>query len=73
MLKRRRTAIEPVFDLVAKVIGATDNHTQLPIQKLANVRTCLSLATLTVQVAMIVNNIWGLPPRDISHMLAVFT
>lgn len=73
LLKGRRTAIEPVFDLVAKVIGATDNHKQLPIQQLANVRTCLTLATLTVQVAMIANNIWGLPLHDISHMMAVFT
>lgn len=73
LLKRRRTAIEPAFDLVAKVIGANDNHKQLPIQKLAHVRTCLALATLTVQLAMIVNNIWGLPLRDISHLMAVFT
>jgi len=73
LLKGRRTAIEPVFDLVAKVIGATANHKQLPIQQLANVRTCLTLATLTVQVAMIANNIWGLPLHDISHMMAVFT
>ena len=73
LLKGRRTAIEPVFDLVAKVIGATDNHKQLPIQHLANVRTSLALATLTVQIAMIVNNIWGLPLHDISHLMAVFT
>lgn len=73
LLHQRRTAIEPVFDLVAKIIGATDNHKQLPIQQLANVRTCLTLATLTVQIAMLVNNIWGLPPRDISHLMAVFT
>jgi len=73
LLKGRRTAIEPVFDLVAKVIGATDNHKQLPIQQLATVRTGLALATLTVQIAMIVNNIWGLPLHDISHLMAVFT
>jgi hypothetical protein len=31
------------------------------------------LATLTVQVAMIANSIWGLPLRNISTMAAAFT
>jgi len=62
-----------VFDLVAKVLGTTANHKQLSIQKLANVRTCLALATLTIQLAMIVNSIWGLPFRNISAMAAAFT
>jgi hypothetical protein len=52
-LRSRRTALEPVFDLLAPLSGATDNHKQLPLQGLANVRTCLALATLTLQVAMI--------------------
>ena len=73
LLRNRRTAIEPVFDLVAKVVGATGNQKQLSIQNLANVRTCLALATLTVLIAMIANNIWELPLHDISHMMAVFT
>jgi hypothetical protein len=73
LLQDRRTAIEPVFDLIAKALGATDNHKQLPIQGLANVRTGLTLATLTVQVAMIVNSIWGLPLHNISAMMAAFT
>jgi hypothetical protein len=73
LLRSRRTAIEPVFDLVAKLIGATDNHKQLPLQGLANVRTCLALATLTLQVAMIANSIWGLPLRNISSMTTAFT
>jgi hypothetical protein len=37
------------------------------------VRTGLTLATLTVQVAMIVNSIWGLPLHNISAMMAAFT
>lgn len=73
LLHNRRTAIEPVFDLIAKILGATDNHKQLPLQGLANVRTCLTLATLTALIAMIVNSIWELPLHDISHMMAVFT
>ena len=58
LLRRRRTAIEPVFDLIAQVLGTKAKQKQLPIQKLSNVRTCLALATLTVQVAMIANSIW---------------
>jgi hypothetical protein len=73
LLRSRRIAIEPIFDLVAQVIGATDNHKQLPLQGLANVRTCLALATLTLQVAMIANSIWGLPLRNISTIASAFT
>jgi Transposase DDE domain len=73
LLRSRRTAIEPVFDLIAQVLGTTAKQKQLPIQKLANVRTCLALATCTVQVAMIANSIWGLPLRNISTIAAAFT
>jgi hypothetical protein len=62
-----------MFDLVPKTIGATGPQKQLPIQHLANVRMCLGLAVLTVQLAMIANSIWGLPLHDISHVTAVFT
>ncbi len=48
LLRSRRTAIEPVFDLIAQVLGTKAKQKQLPIQKLANVRTCLALATLTL-------------------------
>ena len=73
LLRCRRTAIEPVFDLIAQVLGTTAKQKQLPIQKLSNVRTCLALATFTVQVAMIANSMWGLPLRNISTMAAAFT
>jgi len=73
LLRSRRTAIEPVFDLIAQLIGAMDNHKQLPFQGLANVRTCLALAVLTLQVAMIANSIWGLPLRNIATMTMAFT
>ena len=65
--------MEPLFDLVSKVLGTTDNQKQLPIKGLANVRTLLTSGVLTVQIAMIANSIWGLPLHDISHMAAVFT
>lgn len=71
-LARRRTSVEPFFDLVAKVIGTTAKQKQLPVQHLDNVRTCLALATLSVQLAMIANSIWGLPHRNISEIAAAF-
>jgi hypothetical protein len=71
--RSRRTAIEPIFDLVAQLIGATDNHKQLPLQRLAKVRTYLALATWLLQVAMIANSIWGLPLRNISTLMTAFT
>lgn len=69
-LRKRGTTAEPLFDLIAKAIGTTGKQKQLPIQRLANVRT---LATLTVQIAMLVNSMWGLPLRNISVMTAAFT
>jgi hypothetical protein len=71
--RSRRTAIEPIFDVVAQLIGATDNHKQLPLQRLAQVRTSLALATLLLQVAMMANSIWGLPLRNISTIMTAFT
>jgi hypothetical protein len=73
LLRRRRTAIAPVCDLIAQVLGTKAKQKQLPLQKLSHVRTCLALATLTVQVAMIAKSIWGLPLRNISTMAAAFT
>jgi hypothetical protein len=71
-LRKRRTTIEPLFDLIAKVLGTTAKQKQLPLQRLDNVRTCLALATFSVQMAMLVNSIWGLPLRNISTMSAAF-
>lgn len=72
-LARRRTSVEPLFSLIAHILGCEGKNPQLPVQRLAKVRTCLALATLTVQVAMIMNSMWGLPHRNISHMKAVFS
>ena len=69
----RGTSVEPLFDLVAKVLGTNGQHKQLPVQRQANVQTCLALATLSVPISMIVNSIWGLPPRNISVMAAALT
>jgi hypothetical protein len=62
-----------LFGLLAKVLGTTGQHKQRAVQRLDNVRTCLALATLTVQLAMIVNNMWDLPLRNISTMMAACT
>jgi hypothetical protein len=72
-LKCRKTAIEPMFDLFSKVLGTTNNHKQLPLQCLTKVRPFLSLAVLAVQIAMIVNNAFGLPLRQISNLLTAFS
>ena len=68
----RRTAIEPIFDLIAKLIDATDNHKQVAYKHLENVRTYLALAVFTLQLAMIMNSVWGLPIRTISHIKDVW-
>ncbi len=72
-LKKRRTSVEPLFDLVGRVMGPSGKQARVPVQHLANVRTCLSLGVLTVQLAMIINSVWGLPLRNISVMAAVFS
>ena len=73
LLHARKTATEPLFDLIAQLIGAGDQQKQLPRKGVASVRTCLALGTLLVQWAMIVNCIWGMPLHNSSHVMAVLT
>lgn len=72
-LRCRRTAIEPVFDLFSKVLGTANNHKQLPIPSLEKVRTFLTLGVLAVQMAMILNNVFGLPLRQVSNLLTALS
>jgi len=72
-LDHRKTNVEPLFDLVSKVLGTNGTQKQLPVQGLRNVRACLCLAVFSVQIAMIVNCIWGVPFRTISLMATAFT
>ena len=72
LLRQRKTAIEPIFDLIAKLLGTVNNQKQLAIQRLPNVRTCIGLAVLSLQVAMLANNIWNLPFRTISTIQGAF-
>lgn len=71
-LRIRRTSVEPLFDLMNKVIGSGRHRKHLPARRLDNVRSCLALTVLCVQIAMIANFIWGLPHRNISNMAAAF-
>ena len=71
-IRKRRTSVEPLFDLIAKVIGTHAQQKQLPIQRLDKVRSCFALATLSVQIAMILNAIWGVPHRNISDIATAF-
>lgn len=71
-LHRRKTAIEPVFDLLTKLLGLTGKQKQLTLQCLSNVRTFLGLAVFSLQIAMIANNIWNLPFRSISLIHGAF-
>ncbi len=72
ILKKRKTAIEPIFDLVAQLLGTTGKQKQLFRQGIKNVRTHLGLGILSLQIAMIANQIWGLPFRTISHIKGAF-
>ena len=72
LLRQRKTAIEPVFDLLAKLLGLTGKQKQLTLQHLANVRTFLGLAVLSLQIAMLANNIWNLSFRSISFIHGAF-
>ena len=72
LLRNRRTSVEPLFDLIAKVIGTHAQQKQLPVSSLDNLRSCLALATLSIQIAMIVNAKWGLLLRIISDFATAF-
>ena len=71
-LRARKTAIEPIFDLIGKLLGVTGKQKQLAIQRLPNVRTCIALAVLSLQFAMLANNVWALPFRSISTIKGAF-
>jgi len=72
LMRLRKTTIEPIFDLIAKLIDTTDNHKQINTQSLDNVRTYLALAVFTLQLTMVMNSVWGLPMRAIAHIKAVW-
>jgi len=72
ILRRRKTAIEPIFDLIAKLLGTVGKQKPLFKQGIANVRSHLALAVLSLQFAMITNSIWHMPFRNISCIKGAF-
>lgn len=72
ILRKRKTAIEPIFDLIAYLLGTQRKQKPLFRQGIQNVRTHLALGVLSLQFAMIANLIWNLPFRTVSHIKGVF-
>ena len=72
ILRRRKTAIEPIFDLISKLLGTVGQQKQLFRQGIRNVRTHLALGILSLQIAMIANQVWNMPFRTISCIKGVF-
>ena len=70
--QQRKTAIEPVFNLLSDLTGTKQNQKQLPISRLENVRTFLMLAIVLLQIAMLINSIYNLPSREVSRMKIIF-
>lgn len=71
-IKNRKSVIEPVFDLISHLLDTKSNHKQLPQKGRSNVRSFLGFGVILTQLTLIVNNIFGLPFHNVSHMLTVF-
>jgi hypothetical protein len=70
---RRKTSVEPFFDLLSQALSLMGWQKQLSLQGLANVRTFLSLGVLSVQIAFLINSIWGVHVRNVSQIAAAFS
>ena len=68
----RKTAIEPVFDLLSRLLSTRGLHKPLPVRGLGYVLTFLGLGVLLLQVAMLMNARHGLPTRAVKHIQTVF-
>ena len=68
----RKTAIEPVFDLLSRLLSITGAHKPLPMRGLAYVSTFLGIGILLLQLAMLMNDRYGLPTRNVTHIKTVF-
>ena len=68
----RKTAIEPTFDLLSRLLGTHGQHKPLPVRGLAYVSTFLGLGVLSLQLAMLMNVISELPIRNVTHIKTVF-
>ena len=70
--KTRKTAIEPVFDLLSKLLSITGAHKPLPLRGVAYVSTFLGIGILLLQLAMLINVRCRLPTRNVTHIKTVF-
>ena len=68
----RKTAIEPVFDLLSKLLATQGKHKPLPVSGLPYVSTFLGLGVLILQRAMLMNVRWELPTRNVTHIKTIF-
>ena len=68
----RKVAIEPVFDLLSKLLSITGAHKPLPMRGLPYVATFLGFGILVLQLAMLMNVRCGLPTRNITHIKTAF-
>ena len=66
-----QTAIEPVFDLLRRLLGISGLHKPLPVPGIGYVSTFLGLGVLPLQVAMLMNVRHGLPTRALKHLQTV--
>jgi len=72
LLQKRKSVIEPLFDLISGLLGTENNHKQLPLKGKLNVRSFLAFGVLLTQLALLVNSVYDLPFHNISHLLTVF-
>ena len=68
----RKIAIEPVFDLLSKLLSLTGQHKPLPVRGLAYVSTFLGLGILLLQIAMLMNVRCQIPTRNVSYIKTCF-
>jgi len=66
LLAYRKLAIEPVFDLLPKLVGALANHKQLSVIGMDNVRPLLLLGFLALQMCMRLNLENGRPRSELT-------
>ena len=70
--QKRNVVIEPIFELLEQLLSTHTNHKQLPVSSKPNVVTFWMLGVVLLQVAMLVNSIWGHPLKNVTHPITVF-
>ena len=60
------------FELLKQLLSTHNNHKQLPVSGKPNVATFLTIGVVLLQLAMLVNSIWGLPLRNVTHLITIF-